>query len=229
MPSKIIHVYCMPGMSAKPNIFEHLRLPESQFKIHWLSWIPPYKKEPIADYSKRMTEFIHHHNPILIGVSLGGLIVQEMQKHIKVRQVIIISSIKNKYELPKFMRFGRKTKLYKLLPTGLAKHYSVLLKLPIGKKNKKRLKLYEKYLGVFDKAYLNWCIDEILNWKQEKHLPGIIHIHGDKDRLFPIKYIDDCEVLPGGSHIMIITRFHWINKNLPSLIEKRLSAKTNIS
>src|SRR5690625_2512034 len=121
----------MPRMSAHPIMHLDQQLHESQFKIHALSQIPLHKKEPIADYSKQMTEFIHHHNPILTGVSLGGLIVQEMQKHIKVRQVIIISSIKNKYELPKFMRFGRKTKLYKLLPTGLAKHYSVLLKLQI--------------------------------------------------------------------------------------------------
>jgi esterase/lipase len=33
-------------------------------------------------------------NPVLIGVSFGGILVQEMAKHIDARKVIIISSVK---------------------------------------------------------------------------------------------------------------------------------------
>lgn len=220
--SELIHVYCMPGMSAKANIFEHIKLPKDKFQIHWLSWIPPKDKEPIAAYSKRIAEKVNHQNVILIGVSLGGVVIQEMQKFIKVRQLILISSIKTKYELPEFMRFGEKTKLYKLLPTGLAKHYGLLYKLPLSEKIKKRLKLYDHYLGFFDKAYIDWGIEQILNWDREEPLPGILHIHGDKDKMFPIKYIRNCVVLEGGTHVMIITRYRWFNKYLPTLIEERL-------
>ncbi|HLS30441.1 MAG TPA: alpha/beta hydrolase [Flavobacteriaceae bacterium] len=221
-PPELIHVYCMPGMSAKPNIFEFIELPEDKYRIHWLSWIPPENKEPIEAYSKRIAEKVVHQNVILIGVSLGGVVIQEMQKFIKVKQLILISSIKTKYELPGFMKFSKKFKLYKLLPTGLAKHYGLLYKLPIGRKTKRRLKLYDHYLGFFDKAYINWGIDQLLNWDREEPLPKIIHIHGDRDKMFPIKYIDNCVVLKGGSHVMIITRYRWFNKHLPSLIEEQL-------
>ena len=93
-----IHIYCMPGMAASPKIFEFLNFPKP-FKIHLLSWIPPYKNEPIKKYAKRMCKSILHEKPVLLGVSFGGVLVQEMAKYISVRNIIIISSIKNKMEL----------------------------------------------------------------------------------------------------------------------------------
>ena len=41
MNQDIIHVYLMPGMAANPSIFEYIKLPEDQFKIHWLEWVIP--------------------------------------------------------------------------------------------------------------------------------------------------------------------------------------------
>lgn len=222
-PKTVIHVYCMPGMAANPTIFEHIRLPEDQYQVHWLSWIPPKKNEPITGYARRICEFVKHENVILIGVSLGGVIVQEMKKYIKVRLLILISTIKTKYELPGLMRFGRKTKLYKLLPLKLAQYYDRVEKLPFGKKTKSRIKLYKNYIGVVDKPYLKWSIDQILNWKQEKAPNNFIHIHGDEDHLFPIKNIDRPIVLKGGTHIMIINRFRWFNDHLPQLIQENIA------
>ena len=210
----------MPGMSANPDIFEHLHLPEESYKMHWLSWIKPHKKEPLSQYSQRLCENVKHDNVVLIGVSLGGLIVQEMSRFITVKRLVLISTVKSKYELPPYMRFGRYTKLYKVLPNGLAKHFKKLEALPIGKSFKTRLKLYERYVGPVDKSYLDWAIREILNWEQESPIPGSIHIHGDADKIFPIKYIKDCYVVKGGTHIMIVNRFKWLNQYLPGLIGK---------
>ncbi len=218
----LIHVYCMPGMSAKPNIFEHIKLPEDRYKIHWLSWFPPKKKESIEQYAKRMCEKVKHKNVILMGVSLGGILVQEMQKFIKVRLLVLISTVKTKEELPGFMKFGKKTKLYKILPVGLIQHFKVLKKLPLGKKIKKRLALYEYYLAILDKAYLRWGIKETLCWDREEILPNLIHIHGDRDKMFPIKNIKNPIVVKGGTHVMIINRFRWFNDHLAKLIEKQL-------
>lgn len=223
----LTHIYCMPGMAAKPNIFEYIKLPKEKYEVHWLSWFPPKKKETIEEYAKRMCENIKHKNVILIGVSLGGVLVQEMQKFISIKLLVLISTVKTKYELPGFMKFGRKTRLYKILPVSIIKHFSLLKKLPIGKKLKKRLELYEYYLAVLDKDYLRWGIREILNWKREKALPGLLHIHGDADKMFPIKNIQNPVVVKGGTHIMIINRFRWFNDYLPKLIEKQLLDNEN--
>ena len=67
-------------------------------------------------------------------------------------------------------------------------------------------------------AYLDWSIDRIVNWQQKEPLPRTIHIHGDKDPVFPIQYIKNAVVVKNGTHIMIINRYKWFNENLNSLI-----------
>ena len=47
----------------------------------------------------RMCEDIQHKNPVLIGVSFGGVLAQEMSRFIDLKKVIIISSVKNTNEL----------------------------------------------------------------------------------------------------------------------------------
>ena len=85
----------------------------------------------------------------------------------------------------------------------------------------KKLDLIDKYLSVRDENYLKWAIREILNWKQEKPLQEVIHIHGDKDLTFPISLIKDCIIVPGATHALILTKYRWLNKNLSLLIEEK--------
>ena len=105
----------MPGMAASPRIFEYLNLPE-EYQIFKLSWMTPKKDESLAVYAKRMSKRIEHKNPVLLGVSFGGILVQEMAKHINVRKLIIVSSVKSNAELPVSMKLARTTGAHKLLP-----------------------------------------------------------------------------------------------------------------
>ncbi|WBL20962.1 alpha/beta hydrolase [Zunongwangia sp. HRR-M8] len=223
----LIHVYFMPGMAANPSIFEFIKFPEDRFEVHWLQWLIPIKKESIKEYSLRIIENIHHKNIVLIGVSFGGVIVQEIAKYIKVRRLIIISSIKCRDELPKNMKFASKTGVYKLLPIGLMDYVDQLEKIAVNDYLKKRAKLYKQYLSVRDKYYLSWAIENMVNWDCSTVNPEIIHIHGNKDVVFPIKYIKDAILVEGGTHVMIINRFRWFNKYLPELILKGKEAIKN--
>ena len=65
MVQEIIHVYLMPGMAASSKIFEHIKLPENQFKIHLLEWIIPIDNESLSDYALRLSKHIKHINSIL--------------------------------------------------------------------------------------------------------------------------------------------------------------------
>ena len=218
MNQDLTHVYLMPGMAANPSIFEHIKLPEERFVIHLLEWIIPNANESIGFYAKRMLFKIHHDNSVLIGVSFGGVLVQEMSKQAAFKKVIIISSVKTKHELPKRMKIACHTKGYKLVPTRLLSNVQALAKYAFGETVTKRVELYKKYLSVSDKRYLDWAIKTMVCWNQEKTLPNIFHIHGDNDAVFPIKNIDNCIVIKGGTHIMIINKYKWFNENLPKLI-----------
>ncbi|MEH6408544.1 MAG: alpha/beta hydrolase [Leeuwenhoekiella sp.] len=215
----IIPVYLMPGMAANPSIFEYLQLPADRFSMHFLTWKIPAPGEALKAYAARMLQEVTHDNPILIGVSFGGVLVQEMAKQIKCRKLVIISSVKTKYELPKRMRFSRKIGLYRIAPVSLVQQLDHLAKYALGSKFKERVELYQKYLSISDPVYLSWALEKMLCWDQEKVPEDIIHIHGDADPVFPYKYINKCITIEGGTHIMIITKCKWFNENLPELLE----------
>ena len=218
MNKDLIHVYLMPGMAANPTIFEYIKLPKEQFKIHWLEWILPKKDESLTNYANRMTEQVKHENIVLLGVSFGGVLVQEMNKYLTVRKLIVVSSVINKHQLPKRMKIVKSTKAYNFIPTQLLGNIDLLAKYAFGEFIKKRINLYKKYLSVNDARYLSWAIKHMVCWEQEKSLPGVIQIHGEKDGVFTNSCDENCIVVKGGTHIMIINKHKWFNKNLPKLI-----------
>lgn len=213
------HVYLMPGMAANPTIFEHIKLPENNYSIHWLEWQIPYKKETIQAYAKRMCQFIKHDNSVLLGVSFGGILVQEMSAFLNLKALIVVSSVKSHHELPKRLKLLKLTKAYNILPTRLVSNIDVLAKYAFGETIKKRMDLYQKYLSVNDKTYLDWAIKQIVCWDQEAPNKDAIYIHGDKDIVFPHSCVGNCIIVKGGTHIMIINKYKWFNENLPKLIE----------
>jgi len=212
-----IHVYCMPGMAANPKIFDLIRLPEP-IVLHKLSWLQPYPRESLQDYTKRLCEKIEYPNPILLGVSFGGLIVQEMAHLITCRKVIIISSVKSFHELPLHMRLARKTKAYRLFPTQWVDNVEDLIGFVFGPSVKKQMDLHKKYLSVRSESYLDWALEAFFQWKREEPDPDVIHIHGTFDVVFPVFNIKDYIPVPKGTHVMILNRAKWFNEHLPQLI-----------
>ena len=215
-----IHVYFMPGMAASSLIFERIKLPEDIFETHLLDWIVPNKNDSLQEYAKKMAALVKHNDVVLIGVSFGGILVQEMAHFLKVKKVIIISSVKSNTELPSRMKIAKTTKAYKLLPTGMAQNIEILSKYAFGSIIKQRLVLYEKYMSMRDKIYLDWSIEQIINWNQKIADINIVHIHGDADEVFPIKNIKNTIEIKGGTHLMILNRFRWFNSHLPEIILK---------
>ena len=220
MKDNLIHVYFMPGMAANPSIFENIKLPETDFKMHWLEWKLPLKEETLQAYAKRMTQEIKHDNVVLLGVSFGGILVQEMSRFLTLKALIVVSSIKSHHELPKRLKFLKHTKAYKILPTQFVKNIDKLAKFAFGDTIKKRVKLYQKYLSVNDKRYLDWAIQQVVCWQQETPNSKAIYIHGDNDMVFPNSSNNNTIVIKGGTHIMILNKYKWFNENLPKLILK---------
>ena len=213
-----IPVYFMPGLAASPKIFEKIQLPEAEFEVHLLEWFLPKPNETLEGYAERMAEEIKHDDAVLIGVSFGGILVQEIAKIKQVRKTIIISSVKCAAEFPLRMKLAKNTKAYKLIPTSMFSNVEFLLKYGMGERVKERLELYKMYLSVNDKKYLDWAIENVLIWNRKEIDKKVVHIHGDNDDVFPIKNIKNCIVVKGGTHAMILFKYKWMNENLPRII-----------
>lgn len=210
-----IPIYFVPGLGANSKIFEYLELPAASYDLHFLDWIIPTSiDETIEHYAQRMCDRIEHPNPVLIGVSFGGVMVQEMSKLISARKTIIISSVKSKAELPKRLRLARATKAYKLFPTKSVGNIASYEKYAFSGFTKKRVALYKKYMSMHDERYLPWAIHNVLHWKQIRPLENVMHIHGTDDGVFPIKHIKDSMIIEGGTHTMILNKAKKISKLL---------------
>ena len=213
-----IPVYFMPGLAANSSIFERIALTEDIFEMIFLEWELPLDNESLLEYAERISKKVTHENPVLVGVSFGGILVQEMSQFLNVRKIIIISSVKSNLEFPTAIKVAKTTKAYKLLPINLISNIENLAKFSFGDKVKQRFELYKKFLSVRDKKYLDWAIEKIILWDRTEIIKNVIHIQGDSDEVFPIKNIEKCIVVKGGTHIMILSKFKWFNANLPKII-----------
>ena len=216
---KKIPIYFMPGLAAGPEIFTNLELDAEKFTLHYLKWINPISvAEKIDNYAYRLSKEIKEESPILIGVSFGGIMVQELAKFVNPKKVIIISSVKSPNELPGRFKFAKFTRIYKLFPIKIIENFEDYTKYFLGKSLKKKANLYKKYLYVRSKESLKWSIYTIIKWEQIKPIESIIHIHGDADMVFPIKNIENAIEIKNGTHAMILTKAKEISKIIDTVL-----------
>lgn len=205
------------GLGADERVFQYLKL--INVEKNYVKWIEPIKNETIENYAQRLSVQIDTSKTnILICVSFGGLIGIELSKIIQFEKVIIISSVKNKYEIPFYYQIAGKLKLYKPIPGSLLKTYNFIISFFFGITNDKEKKLLKDILNDTNSFFLKWAISKITNWNNTDKIKNIYHIHGSKDRLFSIRYIKNFIKIIDGHHFMIITKSDEISKRINEII-----------
>lgn len=86
---------------------------------------------------------------------------------------------------------------------------------------------FAEMLKQFSPYYFKWCIDKLVKLPKSGPLKNIYHIHGTHDEVFSVKYICDAELVPGGSHLMIITRAKEISQMVQSIVQKIIQKQKN--
>lgn len=219
MSCKKTHLYFVPGLAACTKIFDFLKFDSNSYETHFIEWlIPTSEDEKIEDYAKRMSKLVIHKNAVLVGVSFGGIMVQEMSKFLDLKKIIIISSVKSRAELPNRLKVIEKTKAYKLLPSKVISSMDDFTVFAFGDYINKKMTLYNKYLSVRDESYLNWAVYNVLHWRPKESVKNITHIHGTEDPVFPIKHITNCIKVEKGTHIMILNKAKIISKIIQKLV-----------
>ncbi|GAA4791892.1 hypothetical protein GCM10023231_19780 [Olivibacter ginsenosidimutans] len=206
----MITVYLFSGLGADYRAFRYLDL--SGFHVVHIPWITPLAHEHIESYAKRLSAPITAPNAILIGLSFGGILAIEVAKQVAVHGIILLASIKNYSELPFYYRWIGKLRLHHLVPTSwLAKphFWSAWI---FGAKTKAEKKLMATILKDTDIPFLTWALDVILSWKNTEIPNRLIHIHGTKDRLLPLRFVNADIIIDGGEHLMTINKAKEVSK-----------------
>ena len=212
------HIYFIPGLGIDKRIFYQLQI--NSANIHYLEWIEPLKKEAIEDYARRMLEQIRHEgNIVLIGYSFGGMMAIEMAKLKRVQQIILISSIQQKEELPKKFRFLKFLPLQLYNEKNQYKNRNRWRKY-FGLVNDEDLSFFEEMLTTTSLDYKKWAIRQLLNWKNEFPLKAIAHIHGTNDLIFPAKRISSATYIEEGTHFMIVDKSQEVSQFINEVLEQ---------
>lgn len=211
------HIYCISGFGADERVFSKLDFKD--YDVHFIEWLYPLENETIEWYAKRMSEKILHENPVLIGLSFGGIMCIEIAKIITTKKIIIISSVKTFREMPLWMRVSGKLKLDRIFPLKSFSFIEPIENYNLGIENKDELKLVKEYRKNIQQQYTDWATHQIINWKNEWVPENLYHIHGAKDHIFPIKNIKADYVIKDGGHFMIMNRAEKINKIINDILK----------
>ena len=217
-PSPAKHIYCISGLGADERVFSGLQLPG--FNIHYIQWILPEKNETIEHYAGRLLSQVTHPDPILIGVSFGGIMCIEMAVQIPTATVIIVSSIRSPAEMPLWMRVSGRLKLNRLLPMRSFRLIQPIENYNLGVKSAVERKMVNDYRKNVDTRYSNWAVNAILNWKNKKAPERLFHIHGDKDRIFSIKRVRPDYTIALGGHLVIMQQPAEVNACIKAILQE---------
>jgi pimeloyl-ACP methyl ester carboxylesterase len=209
-------IYCISGLGADERVFGNIEVPG--YKLHPLAWKKPLRGETIGQYAQRMAADITEPDPVLIGLSFGGMMSIEIAKCIPVHKVVLVSSIKSVNELPRWMRWVGRVGLDRVVPLRSFKLLEPIQNRKLGVTNEAERRMAIEYRRNADRSYINWAVNQVLNWKNDWQPDTLYHIHGTKDRMFPIKKVKASYVVQGGGHLMIMNKSEEINGYLASVL-----------
>lgn len=211
------HLYLFSGLGADERVFDDLDF--SEYGSTFIQWIQPFKNESIEDYAKRILVQIKTPNPILIGLSFGGMMAIEVAKLIKTEKVILIASAKTKFEIPLYYRLIGKTNIHRIVPASLLKQANFISNWFFGTENSKDKVLLANILRDTDPIFLKWAMDKIVNWQNVEIPQNVKHIHGTADRILPLKFVSAGVIIKGGGHLMTVNKAIELDFEIKKLLQ----------
>ena len=210
-------VYCITGLGADEKVFQFLDL--SFAKPVYIKWIKPLRNETLAGYALRLKDkYIQEPNPIIIGLSLGGMMATEIAKAMPLAKVILISSAKTEDELPPRLKLLRYIPLYKILSGIVIRKTLKIQEYFLGAQSEQARNYLKEKLKTTDAFFYRWAIGAIVHWQNKTVTNNIVHIHGRADRLLPFKFVKPHIIIDNGGHLMIIENAGTLSGILKNIV-----------
>ena len=210
-------VYFISGLGADERLLQYLNLPG--IRAHYIHWITPEKDESWGAYARRLLEQIHHPHPIVIGISMGGMMAIEISKLIPTEKIILISSAKTSKEIPFYFRLLRFCRMHHWLGYKLLTQLGLWLgDWLFGTRSKAESALLKEIIHDTDETFFRWAWHRVASWNNRHIPPGLVHLHGNKDHMLPIWFIRADRVISGGTHLMVLNRAEELSNLLIDIL-----------
>lgn len=214
-------IFCIPGFGADEKIFKNLKIEDAC--LAFANWLEPEPKETLRHYAQRMAAKIDEPDPVIIGVSFGGMIALEIARFTAVKHIFLISTAKNRRELPGSYKIIGNLRLDKIFKVKKIPQNDLLFEKAnrrLGAFTDEEKEFANNYRKKGSINYINWSFDKILNWNNKDVPVNTVHIHGSADKIFPCKNIDANYTIREGTHMMIMNRADEISDIINNELKK---------
>ena len=204
------HIYILSGLGADERVFSKINFPKNH--TH-LSWIENEPNESLQLYAARMSQKIKHPNPIIIGLSFGGIVAQEIAAMISVKEVILISTIRSLYDSPWYFNLAGKLGVIHLIPNLMLAKPNIFVAYAFSLTAEEDKTVLNSCFDTTTAAHIKWALKHIAHWKGLESDTPIFQIHSRQDRIFTsTKSLADTHI--NGGHFAVYTNASELNEIL---------------
>lgn len=196
-------LYLLPGVGCDARLFSRLDLGGLEVKV--LEWPAFPKGCTLAQLAAQMQPQVDASRPhVLAGVSMGGMVAQELALLTQPRKVILISTWTGPQEWPLYVRLAKTMNLPKLI-TDASMRLTWPVKAILGRRDKTTDRLLFDMAVKQGGAKIRHGVQAVLRWNGANWKGAVVRVHGDGDHVIPMRFPVE-HVVPGGPHIMVLVR-----------------------
>jgi pimeloyl-ACP methyl ester carboxylesterase len=198
-------IHLIPGVAADRRLFMDLELPGHELRPLELPAMPEGSTMP--EYASELAGAVERSVPhVLLGVSMGGMIAQELASRTEPAAVIIISSWKDPDEMPGPLKLLRGTHPERVVTMKFIERVLPMLYWQMGAETDRDRELVHSFVHTMPVEQIKRQLHASLNWEGAGLLKDLIHIHGDNDHLMPLADINGAIAVKGGGHLMVFNK-----------------------
>lgn len=205
----------LPGLGADERLFAAQRAAFPGLSVP--SWPTPRRGESLRDFARRVAGSLPAGEaPYVGGASLGGMVALEMAGLLRPKAVLLIGSCRSPRGLARWIRALRP--LARSLPACAyrPRHWWLPFVLPRlgGQVVAEQRELFWAMLSRVPASFLKWGVEAILSWEPTPVDVPVLHLHGSRDRLIPLRNVAADRVVEGAGHLLTLTHPEEVNRFL---------------
>ncbi len=211
--------FVISGLGVDETVFKTLDF--GSYTPRFIQWKPVQENETLSEYVQRLSLQISEMNPVLIGLSFGGIIAQELALQLNAKQIILLASVKSRKDIPFFARLLNYLPLHRIIPWFLISRPNFITYWFFGIKTKKDKIHLRKIFAETDERLFRWSVSQLVKWK-EPILPKetmITLITGSNDHLLPPGKSNPDFKIPDAGHFFTVTHAREVSVLLNELLK----------
>jgi pimeloyl-ACP methyl ester carboxylesterase len=204
-------IYCISGLGADHRFFSRLAL--SDYELVPVLWTRFEATDSLQSYAMKLAVQIKDDDPLILGLSFGGMLAVEIAKVMKVKKAFLVSSAKGQDELS-IPGGGIARWLINsgTVPAGILNVPNPLVLNYLGARTNEEKALLRSVISASNGEFMKWALKAIVNWKNNVRPENIVHLHGTADMVIKSANVHPDHWIENGTHIMIYNRAEEVSR-----------------